>query len=271
MGKSYTKRKKEWKPQRWFKDSFFCIKEEGGYITLLASMLFLVVSSLLFLCLDASMIYQAKARTGMAQTGLTEHLLANYNVPLAKRYHLYFLDPRMNTHVLKEKGREYYEELFLRSASPGLFSSPIWRMETESVDVEPYGTMQEKEFQFFITQINDCMKYDVTKEFLMKVLGDAVQETEKQSTQMEEMLNNLNRNGPENSGSQDASDHTLTPSELAEGEQAGSEVQKNNPLQKLRSLLEHGVLGMIADESELSDRKLAPSLLPFKNQKEQCN
>lgn len=266
MGKSYTKRKKEWKPQRWFKEYFFCMKDEDGYITLLACMLFLVVSALLFVCLDASMVYQAKARTGMAQTGLTEHLLANYNVPLSKKYQLYFLDPRMNSQVLKEKGEEYYEELFSGSSGPGLFSSPVWRMKTESLEVKPYGTMQEKEFQFFITQINDCMKYDLTKDLLMKVLGDAVQETEKQSTLLEETVTNLNRNEPENTGSQDASDHTLTPSEVAEGEQAGSEVQKNNPLQKIRNILEYGVLGIVADETGLSDRKLAPSLLPFKNQ-----
>ncbi len=268
MDKSNTKSKKEWKPQIWFKNYFFHMKEEDGYMTLLACMLFLVVSALLLICLDGSLVYQAKARTGMAQSGLTEHLLGNYNVPLAKRYHLYFLDPRMNQQVLEEKGEEYYEELFSESSGPGLFSSPVWRMKTESLKIEPYGTMQEKEFQFFITQINDCMKYDLTKDLLMKVLGDAVQETEKQSAQLEETVTNLNRNEPVDKGSQDASDHTLTPSEVAQGEQAGSEVQENNPLKKIRSILEYGVLGIVADESELSERKLTPSLLPFRNQKE---
>ena len=83
MENSYTKSNREWYPHVK-KDFDSCIKEEDGYMTLLACLLFLVVAGLLLVCLDGSMLFQAKARCSMAQTGLTEHLLANYNVPLAK-------------------------------------------------------------------------------------------------------------------------------------------------------------------------------------------
>ncbi|MBE5956148.1 MAG: hypothetical protein E7253_06825 [Lachnospiraceae bacterium] len=235
-------------------------------MTVLAAMLFLAVSVMLLVCLDGSLVYQAKARAGMAQTGLMEHLLANYNIPLAERYHLYFLDPRMNSQVLEERGRAYYDELFGHSSVSSLWKDPIWRIETEYLEAAPYGTMQEKEFQFFITQIEDCMKQDLTKDVFLKALNGAVQETENQSASLEEAVKKLDRNKPEESSS-NSDDNTLTPSEVAEGEQAGSEVQKNNPLQKIRSILEHGLLAMVADESELSEQKISPSLLPFKNQK----
>ena len=269
MENSYTKSKKERNPQIWFKNQLFRMrKEEDGYMTLLACMLFLVVSALLLICLDGSMVYQAKARTGMAQTGLSEHLLASYDTALAKRYHLYFLDPRMSSQVLTEKGEEYYEELFKGSSGINLFSSPIWRMDTEYLQVTSFGTLQEKEFQYFIAQIEDYMKYDLTKDILMKALGDAAQETEQQSARLEETVQNLDRNEPAGESSSDSDDDTLTPSEVAEGEQAGGDVQENNPLQKIRSILEYGVLGIVADETGLSVRKAAPSLLPFKNQNE---
>ena len=268
MENTYTKSKKEHNPRNWFKDHLFCIREEDGYMTFLACMLFLALTALLFVCLDGSLIYQAKARVSMAQTGLTEHLLANYDVPLANRYHLYFLDPRMNGQTLEEEGQAYYKELFQGSSGMSLFSSPVWRMETEYLSVVPYGTMYEKECQFFIAQIEDCMKYDLTKDLLMKVLGNAAQETEKQADRLEETVKNLDKTNPADKGSQDSADDTLTPSDVAEGELAGSEVQKNNPLQKIRSILEYGVLGIVADEAQLSDRKIAPSLLPFQNQNE---
>ena len=266
MENSYTKRKKERNPQKRFKDYFSCMKQEEGYMTFLACMLFLVISALLFLCLDGSLVYQAKARASMAETGLTEHLMANYNVPLSKRYHLYFLDPRMNEAVLKEKGEEYYAELFGTSSVLQLFSSPLWRMETEYMEAVPFGTMQEKEFQYFITQIEDYMKHDLTKDLILKAFGDTVQETEKQAAGIEETANKLDKTDSAQNGSD--GDNTLTPSEVAEGELAGNDIQKNNPLQKIRSILEHGLLGIVAEESELSDRKIAPSLLPFKNQSE---
>ena len=260
--------KKEYNPQNRFKKYFSFLKEEEGYVTLLACMMFLVVSALLFACLDGSLVSQATARLGMAQTGLSEHLLANYDVSLAERYHLYFLDPRMNEQVLLEKGEEYYEELFLESSGMNLFSSPVWRMETEYLEAIPYGTMQEKEFQYFITQIESYMKYDLTKDLLMKTLGDAIQETENHSTRLEETVKDLDENNPAVDSSSDSAENTLTPSDVAEGERAGSEVQANNPLQKIRSILESGVLAIVADESGLSDRQIASSLLPFKNQNE---
>jgi len=266
MEKSYTKSKKERNPQTRFKESLSCLKKEEGYMTFLACMLFLVISALLFVCLDGSLVYQGQARAAMAQTGLSEHLLANYNVPLSKRYHLYFLDPRMNPETLEEKGKEYYEELFGASSGGHLFSSPVWKLKTEYLKVQPFGTVKEKEYEFFITQIEDYMKLDLAKDLLMKALGDAVQETENKTTDIEETVNKLDKTGAQANGS--TGDGTLSPSEVAQGEQAGSEVQENNPLQKIRSILNYGVLGMVTDESKLSERELAPSLLPFKNQKE---
>ena len=268
MENSYTKRNQEWYPQKRLKEYGSCIKKEEGYMTLLACLLFLVVSGLLMVCLDGSMVFQAKARCSMAQTGLTEHLMANYDVPLAKRYQLYFLDPRMNRELLEEKSEKYYEELFLGSSGVGFVPSPIWRIKTDYIEAVPFGTMQEKEFQFFIAQIEDCMKYDLTKDLALKALGQAVQETDKQSAMMEETVKNLDEYKPVTNGSPDSDDNTLTPSEVAEGEHAASEVRENNPLQKLRSILEYGVLGIVADESRLSERKITSSLLPFKNQKE---
>lgn len=267
MENSYTKSNREWYPHVK-KDFDSCIKEEDGYMTLLACLLFLVVAGLLLVCLDGSMLFQAKARCSMAQTGLTEHLLANYNVPLAKRYQLYFLDPHMDQKRLEEQSEAYYDELFRGSSGVGFFSSPLWRLKTEYIEAVPFGTMQEKEFQFFIAQIEDCMKYDLSKDLTMKILGQTAQETKEHSSQIEETINKLDKNEPVVNPSPDSDDNTLTPSEVAEGEQAGSQVQKNNPLQKLRSILEYGLLGLVTDEEGLSERKIAPSLLPFKNQSE---
>ena len=268
MEKTYTKKKKVCNPQKQFKDGLSCMGKEDGYMTLLACMLFLAISTLLFICLDGSLVYQAKARAGMAQTGLTEHLLANYDVPLARRYHLYFLDPRVNAQILKGKGEEYYKELMNGSSSSGLFGSSVWRMQQEYIEVMPYGTMQEKEFQYFLTQIEDDMKHDLTKETLMEALGLTIQETEKQASIIEETLKDLDESNQDRTGSSDSDDNTLTPSEVAEGETAGTQIRDQNPLQIIREILKYGVLEVVTDESKLSERKIAPSLLPFKNQQE---
>ena len=112
MGKTYTNVRKEWYPHTKPASFFACTKEESGYMTVFASLLFFVMSAVLLLCLDGCLIYQAKARCTTARTGLSEHLLANYNVPLSKRYDLYFLDPRMGEEELRQRGMDYLNTLW---------------------------------------------------------------------------------------------------------------------------------------------------------------
>ena len=269
MENSYTKRQQEWKPKKRLENMASCIKEESGYMTVFGCLLFLTVMSLLFLCLDGCLIYQAEARCSMAQTGLGEHLLANYNTPLARRYHLYFLDPKMGEEELEERARNYYDELFYGSSESGLFSPPLLDLETKYIEAEPFGTMQEQECKYLITQIKEYMKYDMTKDLVLEALGAAAQETEEQNGQIEETARTLDekQSAVEDSASASA-ENTLMPSENAEDNQADSIAQNSSPMRRIRSILEYGIMGIVTDESTLSERKISSSLLPFQNQKE---
>lgn len=239
-------------------------------MTVFACLLFLAMISLVFLCLDGCLIYQAETRCSMAQTGLAEHLLANYSIPLAKRYRLYFLDPRMGEKEMEKRGQKYYEELFGGSTGAAGHTSRLLNFKTESVEAVPFGTMQEKECQYLIAQIKDCMQYDLTKEIIFETLETAAQETKEQKNQIEDMMQDLDgkqREVEENS-SHFAENNTLISSETTEEESKNTIAGKSSPMQQIRNILKYGIIGAVTDESSISEQKIASSLLPFPDQTE---
>lgn len=268
MRNPYTKRKEEWYTKGLKKTGASSLRGEEGYMTVFGCLLFLAVMSLLFLCLDGCLLYQAETRCSMAQNGLSEHLLANYSQPLAQRYHLYFLDPKMGEQEMQKRSLLYYKELFAEGEKKNQARSRLLQLETECVEAIPFGTMEERECQYLIAQIKDCIKYDLTKDLIFAKLKSAAQETEPQSGQIDETIEDLSKNQSAAEEDLDAAESTLKSSEINIEESADKLADQASPIQKIRSILKDGILGVVVDESTLSERKLTPSLLPFPDQKE---
>lgn len=268
MRNPYTKRKEEWYTKGLKKTGASSLRGEEGYMTVFGCLLFLAVMSLLFLCLDGCLLYQAETRCSMAQNGLSEHLLANYSQPLAQRYHLYFLDPKMGEQEMQKRSLLYYKELFAEGEKKNQARSRLLQLETECVEAIPFGTMEERECQYLIAQIKDCIKYDLTKDLIFAKLKSAAQETEPQSGQIDETIEDLSENQSAAEEDLDAAESTLKSSEINIEESADKLADQASPIQKIRSILKDGILGVVVDESTLSERKLTPSLLPFPDQKE---
>ena len=131
-------------------------QENGGYFTLFSCLIFLVMASLLLLCLDGILLYQGKSKSNLAQAGALEHLAANYDKALWNRYQLFFLDPRAEAH-LTDFGEEYYEELF-RWNEKSLGGSHLLNLRLQELKIETFGTMEEQEYRYFLAQIEETMK-----------------------------------------------------------------------------------------------------------------
>lgn len=262
MGKTYTNVRKEWYPHTKPASFFACTKEESGYMTVFASLLFFVMSAVLLLCLDGCLIYQAKARCTTARTGLSEHLLANYNVPLSKRYDLYFLDPRMGEEELRQRGMDYLNTLW------GADTSSMWNMETDSLKIEAIGTLQEKECRYFMDQIKESMKNNLVKDMVFEMLGISAQERERLSRQVEESAGQLDQKEEAAQENTPDADDILMPSETAMGVGADDNARNKSPLNRLKNMLHYGVMGLVTDESSLSNQYIQAEVLPFPNLKE---
>ncbi len=262
MKKTYTKRKKEWYPHIRTRAASSCMWAEEGYMTVFACMLFLVVSSLLFACLDASIVYQGRARHVSAQSGLGEHLLANYSIPLKNRYNLYFLDPRMGNEELEKFATDYYAELF--SFSNGGKQDALWNLKTEYANVDTFGTMQENDCRYFSTQISEAVKYDTFASLFLEKLNDSACETEQELEQLDKMADTLDeKDAALKEDLSGTTDDTLTPSEDVAVNQAADNAQNSSPVRRIQQILEDGILSFVTDTSKLSERNISSLVLPY--------
>lgn len=77
------------------------LDRECGYITVFLSLILGIFLSFGLTCLEAVRGFQARARAEQSISAAAEHTLADYNIELAKRYDIYFIDETYNG-----KGRE---------------------------------------------------------------------------------------------------------------------------------------------------------------------
>lgn len=238
----------------------------GGYMTLFACLLFLVMMGALFVFLDGMILHQSEAAGRMAAVGAGEHLLANYNVPLARRYHLYFLDPQMEGDM-ENRARHYYEELFTPTSSHLIKSSTLLKIKVKDIRIKSYGTMQEEQCLYLRHQIREYMKYDTAKDLLLKTVGQSVKQIHQQNHQIRDVKNNLDQAEYNALHAQkDTSQPAQTPSEQEEQQKANA--QKQDPRKIVQRIMKSGVLGFVADGGNISEKKITDVSLPSGTQKE---
>lgn len=238
----------------------------GGYMTLFACLLFLVMMGTLFVFLDEIILHQSESVSRMAEVGAGEHLLANYNVPLAQRYHLYFLDPQIEGDM-ENRARDYYEELFTPTSSHLFQSSTLLKLKVNDIRITGYGTMQEEQCLYFRHQIREYMKYDTAKDLLLKTVRQSAEQISQQNPQIRDMKNNLDQ--AENSAldaQKEDSKPASSPSEQENQQKASA--QKQDPRKIVQAVIKNGVLGFVIDGRNISEKKIIDASLPSGAQKE---
>ncbi|MDO4553947.1 MAG: DUF5702 domain-containing protein [Lachnospiraceae bacterium] len=245
--------------------------DHGGYMTLFSCLLFLVLMSVLFLLLDGILIQEGKSRARMAETGVGEHLLANYNEVLASKYHIYFLDPRMED-VITKRAQNYFTAYF-SPESVGLFrSSSLFKLQMKKVDIESFGTMQEQNYLYLKHAIREFMKYDSTKDLFQQML----KKSEKQMNQQTPKIGNIKQqieqkeeaaNHLQSIEANQAEPNNPTPGDK-EQQNAAIDAQKNDPRKIIQKIMKSGVLAFVTDGKSISEKQKPDADLPSDTQKE---
>lgn len=232
-------------------------QENGGYLTLFSCLLFVVIAGLLLLCMDGILAYQGKAKSTMLQMGVSEHLLANYDKALQRRYDLFVMDPRLEE-SLDTRATSYYEEI-LNPSTAYFGMEHLLNLRLKKLEIESFGTMQEQECRYFVTQIKECIKYNATRDVLLQMFQGTIQKTENQNEQVENMVDMLDQK--EAAVENEIADAPNT-SKPATQEQTVDSAQKSDPLKTIKSIWKQGVLTYVMDGKEVSNRTISPSNLP---------
>lgn len=241
-------------------------EKNGGYMTLFASLLFLVMTALLFVCLDGILLYQGKSAATMAVTGAGEHLLANYDEVLASRYALYFLDGRMEPR-LKTRTELYFKERLNPFSGTG--RQPILDLQIKQLSVDAYGSMQEQNCRYFKEQITEAVQYDKVKEILVRKVTDSARTVGNQKNTVEDINDTLNSQEAAVQAAPDSNAEDVTaPSKAVNQKQAASLAQAGSPIKVIKEIFQNGVLGFALDGQELSGKQISPKNLPSDSQKE---
>lgn len=240
-----------------------------GYMTIFGCLLFLVILSMIFLCLDGIMIHQAESRSKEIAVGAGEHILANYNYLLAKRYHLYFLDSEMEDKI-EARVQNYYETILTPSSNRFLHSHPFLNMKVKKIQTKSFGTMQEQKCLYLRHEIREYMKYDTTKDVLLDTIDQSAEQINRKNEQIRDMKEFLGQK--EESVSQaDAGQNTsstLTPSEKKAKKEAEASAKKNDPRRLVQKIIKDGVLEFVTDNKEISEKYIPPIDLPSGSQQE---
>lgn len=241
-------------------------KTDGGYLTLFACLLFLVMMTLLFVCLDGILIYQGKSKATMDMAGAGEHLLANYDEVLAKRYGLYFLDSNMETR-LQARTEVYFEER--QGTLSGIKSRPILDIKAEQIQVNAFGTMQEQDCRYFIEQVVELVKYDTAKEVLVQLLSDSAQSLRNQNGKIENTKQKLeDQEAAVQAAFEENTEDVTAPSNAESRKQAASLAQAGSPVSVVKDIFQKGILAFVTDNGNLSEKEISSTNLPSHSKKE---
>lgn len=242
-------------------------EKNGGYFTVFSCLIFLVMASLIMVCLGGILLYQGKSKASLVQVGALEHLAANYDKELWNRYGLLFLDPRMEAH-LEEKTKEYYNTCF-RETKEKTISYSLLDLRLEEMDVQTFGTMQEQQFRYFTTQIKKLIQYEGTKDAVLGLLQKEAEETKEQIGKVDDLKTTLEE--------KDAAIQELPEkgaevvpeiSDSADLAEAAQTAQTRNPVKTLASILKGGLFSYVTQEKKISKNQISPSNLPSGVKKE---
>lgn len=233
----------------------------GGYFTVFSCLIFLAMASLILVCLSGILLYQGKSKASYVQAGALEHIAANYDKELLERYHLFFLDPRMEAH-LEEKTRAYYETCF-QYETEKISGNPLHFLRLEHLQIETFGTMQEQNFRYFFAQMKEIMKYEATLDILLQVLQGNAEDTKGQLDKVDDLKDTLDeKDAAVQELPEENTEAVPETSYSVEQAEAVTNAQKSNPVKTLSSVLKSGLLSYVMDGKEISKNKISPSNLP---------
>ncbi len=234
---------------------------EGGYFTVFSCLIFLVMATLIFTCLGGVLLYQGKSKTNYVQVGALEHLAANYDRELLERYHLFFLDPRMDAHM-EEKTKAYYETCFSRAAGK-MVGTPLHFLRLEDLQIATFGTMQEQNYRYFTTQVKEYLKYEVTTDALLQTLQGNATDTKTQLDKVDGLKETLDeKDAAVQELPEENTESVPETSYSVEQAEAVTNAQKSNPVKTLASIMKGGLLSYVTEGKEISKNKISSSCLP---------
>lgn len=244
-------------------------RQNQGYMTLFSCLVFLVLMGGVFLCLDGIMIHQGESRGKAAIIGVGEHLLANYNEPLANMYHLYFLDPQMEGR-LEQRAKDYLAIIFYSTKTAGFQNNHLLRLNTDQVEIESFGNMQEQQCLYLKHQIREYMKYDKTKDAWLTLVSHSAKQMEQQNEQIRNIKQSLGEKEQAalKEKEQNSSPNILNPSTEEKQKEVAEYARKNDPRKAVQQIMKNGVLEFVTGGEAVSKKKIVLSTLPSKIQKE---
>ena len=231
-------------------------------MTFFVCLLFVVLSSAIFVCLDGVLLFEGKGKGGMLQAGAGEHLMANYNEPLAEKYRLYYLDPRTKE-TLESRVHDYFQTA-LGVTENGSDKQPLLRLQVKETEVHVSGTPQEESCRFFKEQIEKTVQYDLVGDVISVLPEDVMTQAEKGQDEMDQLIDNMEKE-PDKADGQNSLDTAQDPSYAAEEME---EALNTAPGKTLRRIFQKGILSYVTDGAMLSDRNISISSLPSNGQKE---
>lgn len=118
-------------------------QRDRGQITVFLSLVFLVMTGLIFCVLEGIREYEISALAEDAMEGAGKEVLANYDRSLFLRYDLFFLDPREKTRIV-EDGKDYINRYFTEGEFFGMNCKTIRLDQCVSVTDQSAAPLREE-------------------------------------------------------------------------------------------------------------------------------
>ena len=139
------------------------IKDTGGQVTVFLTLIFLVLVTIFFACLEIIRYEQAKGRVNHLTVGAVEHLMADYEVELADWYHIYALDTNylgQGKEVMNHRVWDYLEQNLMDYNLFGI-SKGFYRFMVVDAQVEPEEYIYTKGCHSLKQQIKNWMDSNI--------------------------------------------------------------------------------------------------------------
>lgn len=245
-------------------------EEEKGSSTIFFALTLLLVAALIFTMLEGVHITGQQAMASLDSKSVTESLLAEYNVPLMERYHLFLLDGgdgkgQFSLVSLTQSAKARMEENLTEEA---MLSKQIYDMfptKLTAGKITGYQLVSDQQGEVFYRLVTDYMKHNLTKE-----AADSIYQKMKDASAAKDQAGDLDTKREDAmTGLKEASRDQEQKAEHAGGmgspKKAQNETdtvedtkrQKENPITYVKDWKNTGILKLIeADTSAMSDAKL---------------
>lgn len=247
-------------------------EEEKGSSTIFFALTLLLVAALIFTMLEGVHITGQQAMASLDSKSVTESLLAEYNVPLMERYHLFLLDGgdgsgQFSFTSLAQSAKERMEENLTEKA---VISKRIYDMfptKLTAGEITGYQLVTDQQGEVFYRLVTDYMKHNLTREAAdriyqkMKDASDAKSQAGDLDTKRKNAMTKLKEASEEtdqkaeNAGGMGKAKEATKKTDTVEDTKRQKETE--NPITYVKDWKNTGILKLIeADTSAMSDAKL---------------